>query len=111
MCTKTKSYCQIRRRGSLDAGWRRGVAVRSQSLSPSGELNKRRALVFGSKKLEARVGIEPTHKGFADPFSSQLSLSTPTLDFDLKPFCPLSVRFSELPMRDAPWEAAQMEVQ
>jgi hypothetical protein len=39
------------------------------------------------------LGIEPTHRGFADPFSSQLALSTSTPDPKLEPFCPLFVRF------------------
>jgi hypothetical protein len=41
------------------------------------------------------VGIEPTHKGFADPFLSLLSLSASTPYSKLELFCPLSVRFWE----------------
>jgi len=52
------------------------------------------------RTLEARVGIEPTHKGFADPFLSRLSLSASTLNPKLEPFCPLFVRFSAGPGRN-----------
>ena len=45
--------------------------------------------------LEARVGIEPTHKGFADPFLSELSLSISMLDQGLELFCPLFVHLSK----------------
>ena len=46
------------------------------------------------------MGIEPTHKGFADPFLSRLSLSASTLNPKLEPFCPLFVRFSAGPGRN-----------
>ena len=41
------------------------------------------------------MGIEPTHKGFADPFLLQLSLSLSIPDPKPEPFCPLSVRSNE----------------
>ena len=37
------------------------------------------------------MGIEPTHKGFADPFLSELSLSISMLDQGFELFCPLFV--------------------
>jgi hypothetical protein len=42
--------------------------------------------------LEARVGIEPTHKGFADRFLATPNPSDSTQVFIKLVFCPLFVR-------------------
>ena len=47
-------------------------------------------LLVGIERMEARVGIEPTHKGFADPGEATIN---PLVCNMSSPALPVSVRF------------------